>query len=502
MINILRRNQQFLMIIITVLVIIAFVWLYNGTQFDRIVHDEVAKIYGRPVSQAAVDRQARRFQLCVDLQLYDMLQDLAGLSGFDRNQMYENFVWNSMVVRHEAGQLQVQPTDDQVAHEIRNIRSFQTGESFDPAQYNEFLQQKLSPRGFTTDDLEDLVRDHLRLQKLKELLATTVSVSPAEVRLAYEQTRQKLEVAVVRLRLDDFEKAVNLTEDELKKAYEQRKESLKSEEKRKVQLVKFELGEEEKKLAGKERIDALQKLANQANEFTQAVLEKESRFEDVAAKMQAPVASTQLFTQAQPDPLLAANPAATVAAFQLTKEDPHSDVIQSENGFVVLHLEEVQEAKPLTFDEARPMLSETLRQERARESIELKATELRKTLVASLKEGKTFTDAAGAAGQKAEKLPPFSPSEPPADPAAEGEDFGQIQEQAAQLAEGQISQFVPSEAGGLLVCVEKRLPIDEEKFAKEKDEFAKAYARSKQMLTFQEWLRIRRHAAHIEILKS
>jgi hypothetical protein len=502
MINILRRNQQFLMIIITVLVIIAFVWLYNGTQFDRIIHDEVAKIYGRPISQAAVDRQARRFQLCVDLQLYDMLQDLAGLGGFDRNQMYENFVWNSMVLRHEAGELQVQPTDDQVAHEIRNLRSFQTSGNFDPAKYNEFLQQKLSPRGFTTDDLEDLVRDHLRLQKLKELLASTISVSPAEVRLAYEQTRQKVEVAVIRLKLAEFQKTVKLTDDDLKKAYEQRKETLKSEEKRKVQLVKFELSEEEKKLTGRERIDALQKLANQANEFTQAVLEKESQFQDVAAKMQAPVAATQLFTQAEPDPLLAANPAATGAAFRLTKEDPHSDVIQSENGFIVLHLEEVVEAKPLTFEEARPTLTETLTHERARETLELKAAELRGKLEASLKAGKTFTDAAAAAGQKAEKLPPFSPAEPPADPAAEGEDFGQIQQHASQLPAGQLSQFVPNEAGGLLLFVEKRLPIDEEKFAKEKDEFAKAYARSKQMLTFQEWLRVRRHAAHIEILKS
>src|SRR5215210_4346170 len=117
MTHLLRKHQQFLMILITIMVIIAFVWLYNGTQFDKIVHDEVAKIYGRTVAQTEIERQARRFQLCADLGLFEMLQDLAGAGGFDRDRMYDNFIWNSFVLRHEAGELHILLINDAVATE-------------------------------------------------------------------------------------------------------------------------------------------------------------------------------------------------------------------------------------------------------------------------------------------------------------------------------------------------------------------------------------------------
>jgi len=89
-----------------------------------------------------------------------------------------------------------------------------------------------------------------------------------------------------------------------------------------VEFVRLALSEEQKKLKDKERIDALQKLADRANDFGQALLEKGADFHQVAAKFQLPVESTGEFTSSAPDPKLKADPQLNQAAFKLTPQEP------------------------------------------------------------------------------------------------------------------------------------------------------------------------------------
>src|SRR4051812_22895598 len=111
MVHIFRKHQQTLMIIITVLVIVSFVWLYNGTKMDRLGSDRVAKIYGQTVAQGEIDRNVHRWELCRDLQLFELLQSLQAMpyQMSDMNRAVDNFVWNGMVMKHEAERLQIYP---------------------------------------------------------------------------------------------------------------------------------------------------------------------------------------------------------------------------------------------------------------------------------------------------------------------------------------------------------------------------------------------------------
>ena len=61
---------------------------------------------------------------------------------------------------------------------------------------------------------------------------------------------------------------------------------MKTDEKRKVKFVTFSLTDEQKKLTGKQRIDVLQKLADKANDFTDALQVKGADFDQVVAKFQ------------------------------------------------------------------------------------------------------------------------------------------------------------------------------------------------------------------------
>ena len=248
---------------------------------------------------------------------------------------------------------------------------------------------------------------------MKELLGAGVQASESENAEYYEKAYGKMDVAVVRLRDEDFEKDVKITDEDIAKYYEAQKAQLKSEEKRRVEFVTFALTEAEKKLTGKERVDPLQRVADRANDFTQALLVKDANFGEIAGKFQSPVVSTGEFTAAAPDPKLAVNPQLTQYSFQLTQQAPFSDPIQGPDGFFVLHLLGVTEAHPLSLDEAKPKIVEALKSQRLRELVSRKAAAVAQQMREALKAGTPLEKAAQASGLKLERIPPFSFVEAP-----------------------------------------------------------------------------------------
>src|SRR5207249_6522470 len=147
----------------------------------------------------------------------------------------------------------------------------------------------------------------LCLKRIKQVVASGVSLPEGESKSNYEQLYGKNFVSVVRVRSADILKEIKVSDDDIKKYYEAHKGELKTEEKRKVEFVRLALNDDQKKLKDKERIDALQKLADRANDFSQALLEK-GDFHQVAAKFQLPVEATDEFTSSAPDPKLKADP--------------------------------------------------------------------------------------------------------------------------------------------------------------------------------------------------
>jgi hypothetical protein len=128
------------------------------------------------------------------------------------------------------------------------------------------------------------------------------------------------------------------------------------------------------------------------------------------------------------------------------------------------------------------------------EALNLKATEIRNKIEAEIKAGKSFTDAATAAGAKAEKFPAFSREEPQMEP----ENSGEIMTLASELNVGQLSAPVPTPKGSVIVFVEKRLPIDEEKYKTAKVRFAELMTDFQEAVLFSEWLKLRRQASGLQ----
>jgi len=506
MIKILRKHRNWLMIVIAILAL-PFCLYFVKSDTSQIRSDEFAKMYGRKVTMTEARRDARLFQLAGLLGISDLRDGLAPGSGSD-DLKAATFIVNLLVLRHEAGRLGIQPSESEIVEAVKNFPALRGQSGFDPEKYDQVERNILPALGFTDEQLRELAGDELCLKRMKEVVASGVSLPESESKSNYEQLYSKNFVSLVRWHSADFAKDIKISDDDIKKYYEAHKGELKAEEKRKVEFVRLGLTDDQKKLKDKERIDALQKLADRANDVSQA-LEKRADFHQVAAKFQLPVDSTGEFTMAAPDPKLKTDPQLNQAAFKLPKEEPNSDPLQTADGFVILHLAGVVEARPLTLDEAKPKVAEQLKSQRVREMAANKGRQAAESLKNALKSGKPLPAALQeAGGLKSEKLEPFIVAEegeaknPPDKPKNEPTDMMMIKNVSAQLQPGDVSDFVPWTGGGLIVLLEKREPPDPAKYQQAKATFEERYLKNARDYVFIEWLRDRQRNANLQFAKG
>ena len=203
-----------------------------------------------------------------------------------------------------------------------------------------------------------------------------------------------------------------------------------------------------------------------------------------------------------------ADPQLNQAAFKLTKEVPTSDPLQASDGFVILHLTGVAEARPLSLDEAKPKIGDQIKTQRTREMAATKGKQAAQALQNALKAGKPLPAALQeAGGLKPEKFEPFSLADEieaknPEKPENEPADMMMVKNSATQLKAGEVSDFVPWADGGLIVLMEKRDPPDPAKYQQAKATFEERYLKNVREYVFMEWLRDRQHNAGLQVAKG
>ncbi len=504
MMTILRKHRQWLMIVIAILAIPFIFYFVQRPDYGAVHSDLFGRIYDRNISRIEFQRSVRLFNLARELGMFTLLQDLVAGANSE-NEAFNEFAANRLILQHEAEKLGIHPTSSEVAEVVKTFRVFQGEGGFDLKKYTDFTQNVLPSLGFNEAQIEELAGDQLILSRIKQLIGNGVRVADSESRTNYEEAFGKMHVVVVRFHKEDFAKDINISDADVAKYYETHKAELKTDETRKVDFVNFALTDEQKKLKDKARIDVLQQLADKANDFTQALLAKGADFKQVAAKFNAPVKETGEFSAAVPDPLLKADPQLAQTAFQLTNEQPTSDAVQSADGFYIFHLAGITASRPVSLEEAKPKIVESLKQERVQQMLASKAAEARSKIAEKLKAGTPADKAIQDAGLKAEAIPTFSQmDDSPLQLQAkkdkpEAPDLVSIKESTAELKAGEVSQFVPTADGGLIAVLEKREPIDEGDYAKQRPMLDSRMQDAMQRVVFYEWLRDRRRDANFQL---
>src|SRR6266508_1062269 len=506
MMKLLRKHRHWLMIVIAILAIPFIFYFVQRPDYGAMRTDQFARIYDRNVSRLEAQQMVRLFSLAQSLGMSDFVQTLtAGVQ--DPNQVYVQFILNLLVLRHESTRLGIRPGSSEVADVVRALPVFQGESGFDLHKFSDFVQNALAPNGLAEEHIEQLVRDELCLNQIKQLLGTGVSIPEAEINADYQRAYDKLYVSLIRLRPDDFTKEITISDEEVQKHYETHQAELKSEEKRKVDFVSLALTDDQKKLTGKERIDVLQELSDRATDFTQALLAEGADFKQVAEKSHVPVRATAEFTAAKPDPQLNVDPQLGAAAFKLSMQEPNSDPIQVADGFFILHLAGIVEARPLTIEEAKPKIAEALKRSRVRELMSTKGAEIAQQLRQATKSGQPLEAATQQAGVKAEKVPPFSVLDEATEdkdkkPKEESPEMLTIKNAVAYLNQGELTDFLPAGDSGLIAVLEKREPSQDAANIEKKAAFEKRLLDNKRQVVFYEWLRERQQAAGVQFAKG
>ncbi len=503
MVNTLRRFSQPLMVIFTVLIIVAFAgWgpsMYNngGRSGPAVI------LRGKPVTQEAFHHEGRVLAIHARLgNAYAQLMDPGSFMG----KITSEGVENSLLFEGEAAALGITASQSEIEEQLGQTRAF-TGQDgkFDSNRFEFVVQQVLNPEGFNKTQIELFIASEVKARKIAALLASTIPALPSEIKAEYVRRQLTTEASYVVLKSDDFRAAQKVTEEEIKKRYEDKKDLLKSPEKRKVRFAAFTIPPtaDGKPMDEAKKTDELQKLANTAYDFVTALNKPSAagvNFEEAAKQAGATIGETaQFFQEDAPPAELESAPAAAEAAFALTKEQPYSKHIPLAKGTYVLALKEIQAPETLPLDQVRKKLEEELIGEKADAAMMAKAREVRDKLAEARKAGKSFTEAAQALGVKAVAFPAYSMMKR----VPQGTPYADIVMPAAgKLAPGEVGQVVPSAGAALVVHVDQRPAVDEKGMAEETAQIAEQLQSQRQMVAFQAWLADRREAAGLKPSKA
>ncbi|MFM8715874.1 MAG: SurA N-terminal domain-containing protein [Spartobacteria bacterium] len=497
MIQVLRKNQRVLMLVVAVLTIVAFIFLYNTTQLDELATIKNPTIYGKALTPLAIDRQVKNYQLTLALGQFELLQKLGGTSP-DQDRALTEFIWNLLVLQHQSRELGVEPTDDQVASRIKQVPIFQSAGQFDPLKYGQFVSEQLAPRGFTERQLEDVIRDSLRMEAIGKIVEAPAAISEGELQ-SMARAFQPVTAGFVKFERKQEADKIQISPEEVAAIHQQNQAALMTEETREAQCVVFQLPADSK-LEGKEKVDALQKLANAASELTDSLAQGGASLEQLAQKAGAKIVKLAAFDRAgKPAQDASAPDAETMAdlapaAFLVPKAGAASDVIQSGDAFYIIEVTAVNPTRPLTLDEARPRIEEQLRAQKAEQIFTADATSAANALRAAVAAGKSFAEAAAAQKLKVEEIKNVVAAAESTSPENQA-----IAGSTLLLKEGEISNLEAAPWGAFVAQLQSRAPVDQMAFGARETQIRESLLRNKRDLLFMEWLRVGREAARITV---
>ena len=232
-------------------------------------------------------------------------------------------------------------------------------------------------------------------------------------------------------------------------------------------------------------------LLNKQTRSLRAVLQNPANFDQAAQQKGLQLQQTDLFTLQQPDKAMAQEPALVRESFNLSTENPVSDVIEGKDGFYVMKLAKIEASQPLSLEEAKDKVVSAIKAEKVRANIAAKAKEVREKIDAEMHNGADFAQAAEKAGYKAETPPPFAL----ADPGGNAELASTIAMNSVDLDKGGTSKFLENQDGGLIIHMLNKEPVDEQKY----EEYKKAaYAEQNnryETIAVREWLKLEQQRA-------
>ena len=401
-----------LLTVISVFMVITLVPGFGSTDFfgTAPTRGVVAKVAGADITSQEVQRQAREM---VHQQFPRGGAQASMLLPFFASQAAQQLIQRQALIA-EAEHLGLRATDEAVRDELQHGRYSQTffpaGNFIGEAAYEELLQQ----HDLTVTQFERSVKEDILIDKLRSLIAGGAMVTDAEIRQKFEKENTKIKFDYAVLRKDDILKELHPTDSELKAFYDRNKATYNNSipEKRKIKYVlidtaklqseaqvsqqdlqsyydqhrdEFRMPEQvnvrqiliKTPLPGSDGkvdqkgVDAAQKKAQDVL----AQLKGGAKFEDLAKKYSEDPSSKDGGSVGWIKRGGFPVPEVDKAAFSLPKGGT-SDVINAGYAFVILRVDDKQDAHVKTLAEVKDQIEPLIKQQKAQQAADSEANAL------------------------------------------------------------------------------------------------------------------------------
>ncbi|MFZ5807583.1 MAG: peptidylprolyl isomerase [Verrucomicrobiota bacterium] len=488
MLTFLARKFKFLLVVVLVIIGISFIFFGSWTPKGDVRGMEALSIIeGQKISYEHFADAEKAMRVMFTFRTGQVLNP----KGEEEARLVKQ-TWIRLLFLTAAREANLQVSDQEMIEAVKQNPFFQEKGTYSPVMFQKFFQFFLAPQGLTVEHFHDFLRQELMIQSFARQIQSTAIAMPEEIENSAKRFFGKAETAMVLFSIEEEKNKIQPTPEELKAFYEKNSERYATREERKVEFVEFRLSDAEKKIDESKRKEAMKKLGEKAFDFAGRFLDSEQavakpeNFKNLAEEMHLPVRTSDwLSVHTVALPPYGNQPQLIRAIFDLSAANPISDYLPIENGFVVFHLLEAHPSRVRTFEEAGKDIRGDYIQQRSAEWIQQRAATFRKEALKKLSAGATWEKVISELNVKSVSIPSFIP--------AESEnlkmEFGNlVRVLAYQLNTGELSQFVPTEKGGMMVYVKNRTPSDQSQQPAMLAKVAEAVLEQRQQAIVNDWL--------------
>jgi len=529
MIGTIRKHSSWLWWIIAGLTIVSFIWWGTspGTRYGSGSNGGPGTLYGKPVTQEQLDRARREFYIW-----YWMRNQQFPKHPTVSEAEIDRGAYERLMLEAKAKQLGVHVTEEAQVNEANNFLSSlgRNGQAVPPSV---FVERILNPERLTADDFQRTIASNLAIQQLVQALGLAGElVPPQEAAQLYDHDHQEFSAQAVFFAATNYFSQVAATPAAVSLFYTNRMADYRVPDRVQLNYVEYDLtnylAAAEQKL-GKTNItaqadayfaqhgleavpgaktpeeakakirdmivreEAAKSALDQARQFAKtlfAINEADATTLLLLAKTNGLTAHTTApFTEADGPEEFPAPAELVKTAFKLSPDSAFGPrpIVGAEAVYVIaLAKQRPSEVQP--FAAIRDRVLEDFKNYEATLMAQSAGTNFYAHVMQQTVAGKTFAQAALAAGQAPVAMKPFSISSTEI-PEAEGHaETRQVQYVASQTRPGHISPFVPTTDGGFVLFVQSMLPVDESLRSAEMPRFLAQLRHTRLSEAFNRWL--------------
>jgi peptidyl-prolyl cis-trans isomerase D len=407
--------KKYALTAILVVICIAMAWYlvpsFSGQGLGISPIPTVATVAGQDVTIDEVQKTARRM---IEQQFPRGSAQAGQLMPLFAGQAYQQLV-NQKVMLVEARRMGLKATDDDVRGYLHQgdlgQELFPNGQFVGQAAYEDFA----SRAGYTIPQLEQAVKDQVLMDKLRALVTAGATVTESDIRQAFEKQNTKVKFDYAVIKKDDILKTVKPTDAELKAFYERNKQTYVNSipEKRQLKYVVidnarlmaqtqvtqqdleryYDQHRDEYRVPGQVNVRQIvikKPLPGSDGKVDQKAMEAaRAKAQDVAKQVKAGGNFADLAKKYSEDTDTAKNggslgavrpdvfPDASVRnAVTSTPKGQSSDLIDAGYAFVLIHVDDREEAHVKTLDDVKAQIEPLIKQQKAADAAQHEADQV------------------------------------------------------------------------------------------------------------------------------